>query len=326
MTRYNILFLSMLFIINTGLVNAQKNNGNRVVELYEDNDLLLMINGTDRYYTNGTRIGYHYLKNVKKFKIWDKALIGFKNDTVAQLSWGLMQIMFTPENLSEYSLQKGDWPYAGGLFISHSKYSVNKRNNMGIKSEYLIGVIGPWSFAAETQTFVHKVINSTPPNGWKWQIDNYPILNYNLSIEPKLIISKYADAVGSFEVNVGSLLNQIKSGLKFRLGIKKGYYSNKPKKTQVYLNYNINGCFVLYSAYLEGGFFDKKKYEEGISKGYRINESEISRLYLESQLGINIKYKDFGVSYSIKYRTRQTIETNALLIGNITAYIPFYKN
>lgn len=325
MKRYIVIVILIHIGFNINEIAAQKHESKPLLELYEDNDLLLFINGTDQYYTNGTRISYSYSRKVNGFSFFDKGLIGFKDDTIKRYSWGLMQTMFTPENISKDSLQNGDWPYAGCLFMSHSVYSVNRSKNLGIRSEYLLGIIGPWSFASETQTFVHKLINSTSPNGWQWQIDNYPILNYNISIEPKIITSRHFDAIANFDVNVGSLMNQFKTGLKFRLGVKNNYYRMEPKKYQFYLTYHLNGAFVIYSAYLEGGFFDKRKYEEGISKGYRLNESQISRFYLESQLGINFRYNNFGISYLIKYRTRQTIETDSLIIGNITLFVPLYK-
>lgn len=313
--------------ININYTLGQQSQRKPLLELYEDNDMLLFLkDGTDKYYTNGTKIAYHYFRKRNKFKFFDRALIGFKTDTNKRYSWGLIQIMLTPENISKEQLEKDDWPYAGALFLSHTLYSVNKNKNLGIRSECLLGILGSWSFASETQIFVHKLINSTPPKGWNWQINNYPIINYNLLLEPKIYTSKYFDAIGSVESNLGTLMNQFRTGLKFKLGFKNNYYVRESQRFQCYLTYLVNGGFVLYSAYLEGGFFDKRKYEQGISKGYRLAASEIEKIYLENQIGLNFRYKDFGVSYIMKYRTRQTTKTTSHLVGNISMYIPLYIN
>ncbi len=323
--RYGILICTLAAVFSQNVSFAQWKKHQPVFELNEDNDFLVFFgSGSDRYYSNGTRLAIRYFKVNKRDRFLDKMMIRFKADSAKRYDWALTQAMFTPENIEKQVLDKGDWPYAGSLYVSHSVYSVNPKKNAGLRSEFYIGVLGPWSFAAETQIWVHTKLNYPIPRGWNWQIDNYPIINYNVSFEPEIYTTKYVDIIGSVESNAGSLMNQFRTGVKMRAGSKESYYAIPTKKFQYYLFSSFHGGFVLYNAYLEGGFFDRNRYTEGLSNGYRLDRSDISKFYIEGQLGVRVQLKNLGISYTQKYRTRQTKNTGSHSIGNVTVQIPLY--
>ncbi|MGD1841064.1 MAG: lipid A-modifier LpxR family protein [Thermonemataceae bacterium] len=286
------------------------------LELYVDNDFFSIGNRTDRYYTNGLRMAINYTKENDRNRFPDNLLIKYKEDKAIRYSWGLSQAMFTPENIEKDRLEEGDWPYAGGLFVSHEAYSQHPEKNTKIRSGFLLGVLGPWSLAEETQIWFHELPNDPRPNGWDWQIDNYPIINYHLFYETRLLKRKFVETRGLVGGAVGSLINQFNLGVRSRLPL------FKRSKFDFSFFQRTNGGYTVYNAYLEGGFWDRQRYERGISRGYRLSSEEINRFYLESQIGVALKYKDWSVAFSQKFRTSQVEGSSSHQVGNITVQIP----
>ena len=60
--------------------------------------------------------------------------------------------MFTPRNIDIADIQYNDRPYAGALYGIHSLQSTDTGKKTRVSSEIRFGVIGPLSFAKETQT------------------------------------------------------------------------------------------------------------------------------------------------------------------------------
>lgn len=84
------------------------------------------------------------------------------------------QVIQTPKDILSSEPILNDLPYAGLLISSATLYSAGQ--TVTDKLSLWGGVIGPLSFAEETQTFIHSLIGSDIPNGWDNQLSNEPVL------------------------------------------------------------------------------------------------------------------------------------------------------
>lgn len=78
------------------------------------------------------------------------------------------QLMVTPEDIEARSPQFNDIPYAGYLSARTGLWSWNPDRITGYG--VVLGVVGPESYADESQKQVHRITGSTNPNGWDNQL------------------------------------------------------------------------------------------------------------------------------------------------------------
>ena len=136
-------------------------------------------NGTDRHYTHGTRFSY---LSSEATPVWlEKAsayVPFFSRRGHLRTSYAVGQSIFTPEDISEKKLIRDDRPYAGWLYGAIGLISDHRLRDGGLQSKRLdslelnVGVVGPASYAEETQTTVHKMVGSPQPKGWSHQLHN----------------------------------------------------------------------------------------------------------------------------------------------------------
>ncbi len=144
--------------------------------VYFENDLF---SGTDRYYTNGTKLSWAS-GDLEKFAdtqyaspllpILDRLPFVNNKDFQKNISFSLGQNIYTPDNTEAFDAVEGDRPYAGWLYLGLGLVWKNAdvRHSLVLN----IGVVGPGSFAEETQRFVHDARGLGTPNGWDNQLHN----------------------------------------------------------------------------------------------------------------------------------------------------------
>jgi hypothetical protein len=243
--KISIFIAVILLSVYSHNLVGQSTNQPQSVRVFLDNDFLNFRGaGTDRYYTNGIRIDYFYSKQ-RKPKFPSSLLLKI-SETDNVYGWGLAQFMFTPKHIDISEIQYGDRPYAGALYAAHSLQSINPDENIKITTELFLGLIGPWSLAEESQTWIHGAINYTIPQGWDNQIANDIILNYNINIEKQLLFpSKRVLLVGIVETFSGTLYNAAGMGFILRIGKFNNYFegtsnSQSTSKNKVQINSVLN--------------------------------------------------------------------------------------
>jgi lipid A 3-O-deacylase len=154
---------------------------------YFENDAFA---STDQDYTAGARISWTS-PSLKRFGddtnvggvagIFDDAFWTGDSSYERNVAISIGQSMFTPVDTRSPNLVVNDRPYAGWLYVGLGL--VWKKPN--VKNTFLInlGVVGPWSFAEETQRFVHDSLGQGSPEGWGNQLRNE--VGINLSYERK---------------------------------------------------------------------------------------------------------------------------------------------
>lgn len=174
-------------LIVTPALNAQGLDPNRfgTLSFYFENDLF---GNTDENYTNGARISWTS-PNLKKFG--DDATLGQMAGYFDGYRWTgdstyernvaitLGQSMFTPSDTESFALVENERPYAGWLYLGMGLIWKNQK----VKNSLVlnVGVVGPWSYAEETQRLVHEARGQDFPNGWDNQIGNE--VGFTLSYE-----------------------------------------------------------------------------------------------------------------------------------------------
>ena len=305
--RYLLILLigTFLFLFHSLSATAQQMNENKSLRIVWDNDYInLRGDGSDRYYTNGMRIDYFYTKK-QKAKFPSSLLLNISDYNNNIYGLGLAQFMFTPKNISVPDIQYNDRPYAGALYSILSLQSIDKIEKTKVLSEIRLGVLGPMSFAKETQTWAHRVIEVTNPEGWNNQVPNDIILNYNISIEKQILQpSKKLLLVGVFETYSGTVYNAAGAGFMLRVGKFINYFDAGPvpketerKNTQLFVFMRPVVRVVLSNALLQGGLINRITQN---AEGYTLNKDQIERVVVLYDVGIAFEKAKFSIMISQK--------------------------
>lgn len=150
-----------------------------------ENDLFSLTEKTDRWYTNGVHIAWHYkpeeqpigADELQRFGRWlfrlndcpDNATGADAERCNVTITYGIGQNMYSPRVIDEARPQLNDRPWAGWLYggVGVAHVGGNRHQIAALK----LGPTGPLSFAEETQTYVHRYISNSPkPLGWGNQL------------------------------------------------------------------------------------------------------------------------------------------------------------
>lgn len=230
---YNTLFL---FIFMSSNSMAEQDASEKLEEITHwsqftfENDALSAINKSDDGYSNG--IGFSWGRSdyndyaLIEMPSWlrymsEWTFINQGNSKQYSVTFGVSQLMYTPDKIEENALIDDDRPYAGTLLWSSKlrSYANNRANSLGL----ILGVAGPASLAEQSQTVIHTVIDATIPKGWDHQIKNELVLRveaehierfyrYSFSDNLRFDSSSYS------EVGVGNLRSDVGTGVMVRIG------------------------------------------------------------------------------------------------------------
>ncbi|MBT7505439.1 MAG: lipid A deacylase LpxR family protein [Rhodospirillales bacterium] len=153
-----------------------------------ENDLFA---GTDRHYTNGTRISWlspdgetieflDTMRDTLKSVAMD-ATGSDGRDKEVRFGVSLGQDIYTPENGVRTDLVTDDRPYAGWLYMAKSLHTITKSSNRAqgrpdrLESvEFQLGIVGPAALGKAVQNEVHELRNIDTFKGWQNQLHNEP--------------------------------------------------------------------------------------------------------------------------------------------------------
>lgn len=208
------------------------------------------------------------------------------------------QNMYTPGDTEAEVLLEDDRPYAGWTYFGIGLHSKNERRLDSM--EIQLGMVGPASFAEQTQKLVHELIGSQRPNGWDNQINNEPGLAIIYERKWRLLHGGNVGKLG-FDViphlggALGNVYTYANAGMEARLGwniprdfgtslIRPAGDSNAPLNAQdprvscdqrfgLYVFAAADGRAVLHNIFLDGNTFtdshsvDKKYFVADIGAG-----------------------------------------------------------
>lgn len=175
---------------------------------------------TDRYYTNGLRIGW-----VSPEGYPPEAL-----DHIGRLLWGAMgqqrlaidvsQQIYTPLHTSVAVPPANDRPYAGTLIAQATLMQDNAdtRSLLGVG----LGLMGPDAGGEPIQNGFHDLIGQNGNKGWGTQLKDEPVLQFTSERTWRLSMGSVGgletDALPDLTAELGTLRIYGQTGARFRVG------------------------------------------------------------------------------------------------------------
>lgn len=324
MRRFLQLVIYLLF---SGFLKAQPEGiYTRQFRLSIDEDFInIRGEGTDEAYTGGLHLDYAYTARKVRFFL-GRWLPKAGEAAINTYEIGLSQMMFTPKDLSVTYPLRGDYPYAGTLLARYSLYSINPEKQYSVQSAVSLGVMGPVSQAEDIQLFLHNAIGDETPMGWKNQLPNDILLNYQLTGERRILHGETKfELIGGGQVEGGSMINSASVYLLLRTGRMKPYFTGllsrngtpringmpRRNRFQVYARVKPAVRFVAYDALLQGGVL--------LKQGKAISP-QIHHFIGSLDYGLTVAYKNFSVSFTQTSMSPFVEGAGAHETGNITLY------
>lgn len=259
--------------------------------LYEDNDFInLRGKGTDNAYTNGTRLDIFYEKNKNTHFFLNNWMPGAGSGAINTFGWGIMQLMYTPNDISKTEPDPNDFPYAGALFGIRSLHSANPVKKYSFNTELQFGLIGPLSLAKETQIAIHKLINYQRPMGWGHQLPADIVLNINFTAEKQLWQhKKWIELMGGSQIKAGTMISSLSAYSLIRIGKMNPYFDGfisrysgskrmgieEKQRWQAFVIMKPRIDYQFHNSLISGGYFNKERREQ-IQEARRNNLNVIS--------------------------------------------------
>src|ERR1700744_2737495 len=100
---------------------VHKDSVTRLFRVYEDNDgINIFGQSTDDAYTNGTRLDLFYLPAHRPHGLLGKLAPRAGDSSIDIYGWGVMQLMYTPLDITQSTYQSNDYPYSGAIVATHT--------------------------------------------------------------------------------------------------------------------------------------------------------------------------------------------------------------
>ncbi len=253
---------------------------------------------TDYYYTGGSFIDFNF-RWLQKSPV-SKILLHLPNGNDQSFGMGYGHVAFTPTSILSDSILVGDRPFAGALYTGVNRVSCNLDKRLKLTSRLDIGLIGPYSFAYETQKFIHANTRNPEPRGWQFQIENDLYVNYSVKIEKGLISNKFIELIGFGATSLGTIYTNASAGIKLRAGMMQNYFEAPGYSKRFLLWGYANGeCKVIgRDATLQGGLFNKNSM-------YSIAQDNINRSVFLLTIGAVAGYHKWRLEYFNTFLTRE---------------------
>jgi hypothetical protein len=288
----------------------------------------------DQGYTSGMFLSYnphatYSLKNSAPLGVKHLASLLPLNDQYLQ-AWqvSMGQQIWTPVDIEIADEQEDSRPYAGLFFLKTNFFELSPQ--LTHKYTFMLGRVGPSSYAKKTQRWLHDLIGSPRPLGWENQINNQWV--YMLGIERQLLLIRTDVSVDygydfswNARANIGNYKSEVALGATYRWGISLNQSFGSVGFTPGnYLNAS------LLSSSSTGYFF-----YSGLEGRYRFNDitidgdrpDHIYDINIENWqtsiiLGITYYRESYGVSFNLAFNSPEYIQDKSNYSG--TGTIDFF--
>ncbi len=338
MRHFQILLIALAIFNNPLKTSAQRYEGAESMFLfYEDNDFInVRGHGTDKAYTNGIRMELFYKNKYASSKFINRWMPKAGNNSVDTYKWGIMQIMYTPTDISKPDPDPRDYSYAGALYGTRSLHSANSLKRFSFQTDFSFGVIGPHSFAKETQIKIHKLIANQVPMGWDHQLPNRIIANLNFTFEKELLhLSKWLEWTGGARLKGGSMINALSAYSILRIGKMNPYFDGYISRYKGSMNQSKNGKYnswqvyalikpeVEYQSY--NAILSQKKERNKGTKSESLfnksfNQANPNHYLLGLEYGLYLTCQHTSISLTQKIESPAIIGVTKHEVGNISFY------
>jgi lipid A 3-O-deacylase len=177
--------------------------------IQDENASISSANLTDRYYTNGFKLGW--VSGTDRvpgaLETMGRALWG---DGQMRISFDLTQQIYTAKDTASGNPPRGDRPFAGVLLGNFGLWSdtATTRSTVG----FSLGMLGPAALGEQVQNGFHDLIGQGHVHGWGTQLHNEPMFEF------------YSERTWRLNLgNIGALETQALPDLTVGLGVLRVY-------------------------------------------------------------------------------------------------------
>jgi len=213
----------IVLVMNFGVVASafgKETSKTGIFTFVLENDLFY---NTDKNYTNG--ISFIWVPPNKRTPNWALRIADllpwFPDHSDIGHGYAVGQTMYTPKDITVADPPLDDRPYAGWLYgtIALTAETGRELDQLALT----IGVVGPSSYAEETQKFIHEITGSPQPQGWDTQLNNELgiILSYQRSwreFATTTVADLELDLSPNFGGALGNVYTYLNTGLTLRYG------------------------------------------------------------------------------------------------------------
>lgn len=201
---------------------------------------------------------------------------------------------FTPKDIENKKIQYGDRPFAAVFILKSFAAAADTIKHERFTSSLSIGLIGQGAFGREMQIWFHEMIGNVIPHGWKYQIRNDVILNYETGYEKQLFrFGKLFSLHAKANLQTGTLFTNASVSTNAALGLINNPYARpmKGRRVNAYVFAEPLLRIVGYDATMQGGLFNK-------TNPYTIDSNGIERFVTQFNCGLVLQIDDAYIEYS----------------------------
>jgi lipid A 3-O-deacylase len=310
-----ILFAPAAFAQRIENASSYRNIGSeRYFRINYENDFFAM---SDEYYTQGLNLEIV----APAFQKFPLAKLLYQNKHLPMRAGIAIEHQgFTPSNILTGEVLQGDRPYSSSLMFKTFSIISNPYTNHRIVTQLSLGVIGPWAMGKEIQIALHEKINPDKvPEGWKNQVHNDVILNYQIDYERGLLDKRYLLITAKGGARAGTYSTRLSSSMALMTGLFDSpfeFVNSRKRNFQVYLYAEPQINLIIFDATLQGGVFNDRN-------PYTLDRDEISRIVFQQNAGLVIKIKGFALEYSQTLMTKEFKTGTKHSWGSVRAALSF---
>jgi hypothetical protein len=266
----------------------------RYFRLNYENDLVF---GTDYYLTQGV---HFEAVSPGIGKLPTRYLLLRPDSCYNRFGMALESAGYTPTVISADSIRYGDRPFAGLASLKVFSNTTNTSRGERYATTLTIGLLGPAAYGREIQETIHKKTGNADPVGWKYQVGNALILNYEVNYERAVFKRRRFLLSAAGLARIGTF--SIKTGIGGVLIA--GWFDNpfrpvrERRKLSAYVYAHPQFDFVGYDATLQGGLFTD-------NSPYTIRGEQIARLVYRFEGGVRVGYGGLLVSIYSHYLSNE---------------------
>ncbi|WP_370087913.1 lipid A-modifier LpxR family protein [Ekhidna sp.] len=255
--RLLFIFISLL---TTLIGYSQKKHLTREFQIENDNDAYTLNLTRDQYYSNGVAIRYRHLMDSSKWKPSMAKVIR---------SYDLNHRIYSPRHLFWEDSADMDRPYAGQITLAASnQYYYNSKAFLKVKLE--LGWMGPSLRTGDLQYEWHKAFGMQLPLGWKYEINDAPIINTYGTYAKTLLSGEVLDFTPESNLALGTTFTHLRQEFVIRFGTFKpiqhstlyngtlGIEKTNPGEQEFFFFLSPGVEFVAYNATIEGNLIGKE--------------------------------------------------------------------
>jgi len=329
--RSGIACCVLLFALLPAMAQTDTSSYRHMLRVSEDNDIFKLLGEvSDKGYTNGTALQYFYAKDHASHFFLDRWMPKAGRDAINTFGFSLTQDMYTPSDIATHTPDVSDWPYTGGLYLTHSLHSSNAARKYIIKTEVVAGVMGKAALTKQMQTFIHSFIASDKPGGWDKAYPADVLLNLNLEYEHGLwSYGHFLEITGGGKAMLGTMMDGGEVYGYIRIGRIRPYFGGlmnrystpfrQKNHWQFYLYARPMLDLIAYNALLDGGVFSGKSDYYRTPAAAQINHG-ITRTI---EYGALLAYGCISASFSQSTMPRLVDGIRHQRLGNVSLQVAF---